>query len=148
MVYTHSAPQAHGVMGWGSARELSPGGTAVSKATPAHRGGTPEVWEGVREGASPWGCYPPVCGLVLPWSPLSWLLSKWTLIAGFWFGPNGWLQVLDWHWCCSGFVLLKICVAQDLWCLGSALLRICVLTICVAHDLLRVGSVSLKVCGA
>ena len=41
MVYTHSAPQAYGVMGWGSARVLSPGGTAVSKATPAHRGGTP-----------------------------------------------------------------------------------------------------------
>ena len=39
MVYTNSAPQAYVVMGWGSARELSPGGTAVSKPTPAHRGG-------------------------------------------------------------------------------------------------------------
>ena len=33
VVYTHSTPQAYGVMGWGSARVLSPGGTAVSKAT-------------------------------------------------------------------------------------------------------------------
>ena len=40
-MHTHSAPQAYGVMGWGSAKVLSLGGTAVSKATPAHRGGTP-----------------------------------------------------------------------------------------------------------